>query len=216
MRMMPRKTAHELLCDGQWDREYGSHVPLTVPWAPQVGRDLVVLWDRLTDVVYNGRKNIMEMTWTAWVAFVMLGGMFLAILGYVVEGKRFVWPWRKIRLLEQELATTQVQLADMKKYTANLSLFLDAREKAWEAQAALRTEDLEKIEKLNSLLGMMTRRHNEARESAMVWITENSELRDGLEAARAELHDKAGKNKTTINTRKELVRTKKKSKKSSK
>ena len=158
----------------------------------------------------------MEMTWTAWVAFVMLGGMFLAILGYVVEGKRFVWPWRKIRLLEQELATTQVQLADMKKYTANLSLFLDAREKAWEAQAALRTEDLEKIEKLNSLLGMMTRRHNEARESAMVWITENSELRDGLEAALAELHDKAGKNKTTINTRKELVRTKKKSKKSSK
>jgi len=132
--MMPRKTAHELLCDGQWDREYGSHVPLTVPWAPQVGRDLVVLWDRLTDVVYNGRKIIMELTWNVWVALVLLLGMFLAMLGYALNLKRFL-PWLIIKSLRQRNQESE-------DIINKLSTYDEAREEVYR-QALIRKNQVE-------------------------------------------------------------------------
>jgi len=205
--MMPRKTAHELLCDGQWDREYGSHVPLTVPWAPQVGRDLVVLWDRLTDVVYNGRKIIMEMTWNVWVAFALLLGMFLAMLGYALNLKRFL-PWLIIKSLRQRNQESEDIINKLSTYDeAREEVYTQAlirKNQVEDENVALREQHqiaLEKIEKLENLLGIMTRRHNDARESAMVWIAENSELRDIITQLKAK---KPKPHKKTRRTPKDL------------
>jgi len=76
----------------------------------------------------------MELTWNVWVALVLLLGMFLAMLGYALNLKRFL-PWLIIKSLRQRNQESE-------DIINKLSTYDGAREEVY-TQALIRKNQVE-------------------------------------------------------------------------
>lgn len=151
----------------------------------------------------------MEMTWNVWVALVLLLGMFLVMfyVGYALDLKRFL-PWLIIKSLRQRNQESEDIINKLSTYDgAREEVYTQAlirKNQVEDENVALREQykfALEKSERSEYLLGIMTRRHNEGVSQLLGKITENSELTDIITQLKAK---KPKPHKKTRRTPKDL------------